>query len=366
MSEWKEYKLGEIVVLNYGKALAENKRISGNVPVYSSAGITGWHNEPLVNSEGLIIGRKGTIGKVYYSNTPFFCIDTAYYILPNEKIYDLKFLFYKLKTVGFEDLNEDSAVPGLNRETAYNQEVLLPQLPEQKAIASVLSSLDDKIDLLHRQNSTLEKMAETLFRQWFIEEAKEREKTKIGLVLETVLGGTPSTKKPEYWDGTIPWINSGEVNNFRILKPTKFITELGLAESNTKLLPIGTTVLAITGATLGQISLLEISTCANQSVVGIIPNETYPKEYVFLWIKYMIDEIILNETGGAQPHINKNDVNETEILVPCNDDLEFIESKIKPLFKKISINSFQINTLIELRDSLLPKLMSGEITVNQG
>ena len=96
MSEWKEYKLGEIVVLNYGKALAENKRISGNVPVYSSAEITGWHNEPLVNSKGLIIGRKGTIGKVYYSNTPFFCIDTAYYILPNEKIYDLKFLFYKV------------------------------------------------------------------------------------------------------------------------------------------------------------------------------------------------------------------------------------------------------------------------------
>ena len=173
MSEWKEYKLGEIVVLNYGKALAENKRISGNVPVYSSAEITGWHNEPLVNSKGLIIGRKGTIGKVYYSNTPFFCIDTAYYILPNEKIYDLKFLFYKLKTVGFEDLNEDSAVPGLNRETAYNQKVLLPPLPEQKAIASILSSLDDKIDLLHRQNATLEKMAETLFRQWFIERCPE-------------------------------------------------------------------------------------------------------------------------------------------------------------------------------------------------
>ena len=170
MSEWKEYKLGEIVKLNYGEGLTENKRISGNVPVYSSAGITGCHNEPLVNSEGLIIGRKGTIGKVYHSNVPFFCIDTAYYILPNEEKYDLKFLFYKLKTLGLEDLNEDSAVPGLNRETVYNQDILLPELSEQKSIASILSSLDDKIDLLHRQNATLEKMAETLFRQWFVEE----------------------------------------------------------------------------------------------------------------------------------------------------------------------------------------------------
>ena len=281
------------------------------------------------------------------------------------------FIYYSISTEQFQafirnNIDSNTAQENISAISIGKFPILLPPLPEQKAIAAILSSLDDKIDLLHRQNSSLENMAETLVRQWFIEEENEREKTKIGLVLETVLGGTPSTKKPEYWDGTIPWINSGEVNNFRILKPTKFITELGLAESNTKLLPIGTTVLAITGATLGQISLLEISTCAKQSVVGIIPNETYPKEYVFLWIKYMIDEIILNETGGAQPHINKNDVNETEILVPCNDDLEFIESKIKPLFKKISINSFQINTLIELRDSLLPKLMSGEITVNQG
>ncbi len=207
-------------------------------------------------------------------------------------------------------------------------------------------------------------MAETLFRQWFVEDTKEEwERTKIGKILETVLGGTPSTTKPEYWDGNIPWINSGEVNNFRILQGTKFITELGMNKSNTKLLPKGTTVLAITGATLGQVSLLEIETCANQSVVGIIPNETLPKEFIFLWIKLKIKEIILSETGGAQPHINKNDINETDIIIPDSEYLKMMKEQIEPLFDKITQNSFQIRTLEQLRDSLLPKLMSGEVTV---
>jgi len=391
MSEWKKTTLADLcsdISYGYTESAKQEKigpkflRITdiaserlewSNVP-YCSISESDFEKYKLLPGD-IVIARTGATTGVNYTikeSDPKEVVFASYLIRYkiNPKIASPYFIGQLLRSSYWSDYVDaivgGSAQPGANAKQLGLFEFLLPPIDIQKTIASILSCLDDKIDLLHRQNATLEKIAETLFRQWFIEEAKEREKTKIGLVLETVLGGTPSTKKPEYWDGTIPWINSGEVNNFRILKPTKFITELGLAESNTKLLPIGTTVLAITGATLGQISLLEISTCANQSVVGIIPNETYPKEYVFLWIKYMIDEIILNETGGAQPHINKNDVNETEILVPCNDDLEFIESKIKPLFKKISINSFQINTLIELRDSLLPKLMSGEITVNQG
>ena len=242
--------------------------------------------------------------------------------------------------------------------------ILLPPLPEQKAIASVLSSLDDKIEMLHRQNKTLETMAETLFRQWFVEEAQDDwEYLKLSEVLQTVLGGTPSTKNPEFWDGDIPWINSGEVNNFRIIKGSKHITELGLNKSNTKLLPKGTTVLAITGATLGQISLLEIETCANQSVVGIIPNDRIPKAFVYFWVKHKINKVMLCETGGAQPHINKNDINETEIVIPDKKRTQKVINFINPLFDKITANSFQILTLEKLRDTLLSKLMSGKVRV---
>ena len=169
MTEWRECKLGDVVVLNYGKALPENKRVSSYIPVYSSAGLTGYHNESLVNGCGIIVGRKGTIGSVYFSNEAFWCIDTAYFIMENEN-YDLKYLYFLLQTLGLDELNEDSAVPGLNRNTAYQQEIFLPSF-RTKAIAEILSSLDDKIDLLTRQNKTLEDLAQTYFRKWFIEDA---------------------------------------------------------------------------------------------------------------------------------------------------------------------------------------------------
>ena len=143
MSEWQSVQLGDLTTLHYGKALKAENRFKGSVPVFSSAGLTGYHNAALVNSQGLIIGRKGTVGKTYYSAKPFWCIDTAYYVLPDDNKYDLQFLYHLLKTLGLEELNEDSAVPGLNRDTAYKQQFSLPPLPEQKAIAAVLSSLDE-------------------------------------------------------------------------------------------------------------------------------------------------------------------------------------------------------------------------------
>ncbi len=282
-------------------------------------------------------------------------------------IYPL-FLFAALK---YEDVQQQiknldvsGVIPHFKKSDFDKLLLPYPDKNIQKFIGDFYYNFSKKIDFLHRQNKTLEALAETLFRQWFVEEAEESwEKGKIGDVLKTELGGTPSTAKPEYWDGDIAWINSGEVNKFRIVEASRFITKEGMNNSNCKLLPKGTTVLAITGATLGQISLLEIETCANQSVVGIIPNQRIPKEFVFLWIKHKIEEIILNETGGAQPHINKNDVNAAEIILPPE---QLIKEKLSPIsdyFDKITKNVFQIRTLTTLRDMLLPKLMSGELGV---
>lgn len=323
----------------------------------------------------LVFTHRGTIGQVglipHGKYARYVISQSGMKLSLNPDLMDSNFLLYFFKSEfgQYQILKYESqvGVPSISNPLTSLKEIQVPvpKIQEQKAIASVLSSLDDKIDLLHRQNTTLERMAETLFRQWFVEEAQEDwQKERIGDVLTTVLGGTPSTKKPEYWNGTVPWINSGEINKFRILEATKFITELGLTKSNTKLLPVGSTVVAITGATLGQVSLLEIETCANQSVIGIVPSERLPKEYVFLWIKLKMVEIILNETGGAQPHINKNDINNTEIVIPPANLLREKNEIFEAWFNKITINVFQIQTLEKLRDSLLPKLISGEVRVN--
>ena len=142
-------------------------------------------------------------------------------------------------------------------------------------------------------------------------------KKAVSAFFTTVLGGTPSREKKEYWGGNIPWINSGEVNKLRIIKESEFISELGLKKSATKIMPVHTTVLAITGATLGQVSYTEIETCANQSVVGIYDQQKVYSEYIYLAVSNEIKGIISKATGGAQQHINKDIVNNFEIMLFC-------------------------------------------------
>ncbi len=392
---WKRVKLGEVVDIKHGFAFKGegitygeteailltpgNFNIGGGFKSEKQKYYKGQFPREYVLSEGSFIitmtdlsRNSDTLG--YSAKIPFY---KNKIFLHNQRIGLLdfidnnvckEFIYWLTRTPDYHCFIVNSAsgtsIMHTSPSRIKNYEFYMPPFLEQKAITSVLSSLDDKIDLLHRQNNTLEQMAETLFRRWFVEEAKEEWGTStIGEQLTTVLGGTPSTTKQEYWDGDVPWINSGEVNKFRIYKPTRYITKLGLENSNTKILPKGTIVIAITGATLGQISLLEIDTCTNQSVVGIIPNKNYPKEFVFFWIKHTIKEIILNETGGAQPHINKNDIYKTKLIVP---PLSIIKEKVSILsdyFNIIINNNNQISALEKLRDILLPKLMSGEVRV---
>ncbi|WP_423363041.1 restriction endonuclease subunit S [Mycoplasma sp. P36-A1] len=199
------------------------------------------------------------------------------------------------------------------------------------------------------------------FSNYFVD--KSFRQSRLGDECIISLGGTPSRSKPEYWSGTIPWINSGEINKFRIIEPTEKISELGLAKSSTKLLPAHTTVLAITGATLGQVSLLEIASCTNQSVVGVQGSKKIPYTYIYPFIIERIHQLIAKQTGGAQQHINKGNVEELELPIYDSEVIEEYNKLVNPLFNAISNNCFEIERLVELRDTLLPKLMSGELSV---
>ncbi len=349
---WKKVKLGDVAIFNYGKGLPEQKRISGSIPVYSSAGITGWHNTALVESKGIIIGRKGTVGKVYYSNEPFFCIDTAYYIEPNEKNYDFRFLYYLLLTIGLEDLNEDSAVPGLNRNTAYSQYIFFPPLPEQHAIASVLSSLDDKIDLLHRQNRTLEAMAETLFRQWFVEEKEDWEEGILGDVIELFdhlripLSKMERNKKK---NGQLyPYYGAAKVMDF--------INDY-IFDGDYILLGEDGTVRTDKGYPVLQYATGKFWVNNHAHVIKAKP----PYNNFFLWnylSKKNIDKIV---TGAVQPKINQGNLKALDFPKSPEDLVVEFNEQTKPFFKKMNQNNTQIHTLEKLRDTLLPKLMSGEV-----
>ena len=256
----------------------------------------------------------------------------------------------------------------------------VPSIEVQEKIVGILNSLDSKIEINNKIISNLESQAQAIFKSWFVDFEpfqdgdfveselgmipKGWEVKELGEVADCKLGGTPSRKKREFWNGDIPWINSGEVNKDRIIEPSEYITEDGLKNSATKLLKRKTTLVAITGATLGQVSLLEIDCCTNQSIIGIEPNEKIPYEYIYLFIKNNINKIISNQTGAAQQHINLNDIRTSKIIIPQSRIMTEFVKIVSLLMSKVEKNYFENTKLAELRDALLPKLMAGEIDVS--
>lgn len=382
--QWQEVRLGEVAEINPPESIKKNtlaKKVSMdnlepfNKKIYSFSVESFKGGSKFKNGDTLLARITPCLenGKTafvdFLENNEIAFGSTEFIVLrQRENISDKHFLYYlarseKFRETAIKSMTGSSGRERVQIEVIRDYEFLLPPLETQRKIAEILSSLDDKIDLLHRQNKTLESLALTLFRHSFIDNPKRNawQIGKLGDYVKIELGGTPNTAKSEYWGGDIAWINSGEINKFRIVKPTKTITKLGFEKSNTKLLPKGSVVIAITGATLGQVSLLEIDSCANQSVVGVIPNDDFSSEFLYLWIKFNIDKIILNQTGGAQQHINKNDIANYPIIKPSKEFLANVNLKI--YFEKISHNMKEIQNLESLRDIMLPKLLSGEMEV---
>lgn len=255
----------------------------------------------------------------------------------------------------------------MNRTTAYSQDILIPSIAEQKAIVSVLSSLDNKIDLLHRQNKTLESMAETLFRQWFVEEAQDDwEEVNVLNIFSLVGGGTPKTSVDEYWNGNIPWISGGDISQSHkgfISKTEKSITELGLKNSSTKLLPKLSTIISARG-TVGKYALLEQEMCFSQSNYGIIPKGHNCYYFVYLLIGFIVDELLAAAYGSVFDTITTRTFESVDLKLPEMTVIANFEKTVIEFFKKKESNTKQIQTLENFRDTLLPKLMSGEVCVN--
>ena len=392
MTEWREVKLGDVAdVIGGGTPKTSIKEYwDGNIPWLSVKDFNNdqryvYKTEKTITEKGLeksstnilqngdiIISARGTVGEL--AIIPFeMAFNQSCYGIRTKKVLDNEFLYYFLKnSINFLKKNTHGSVfDTITKDTLSSLVIYLPPLDIQKKIAGVLGALDDKIELNNKINQNLEAQAQALFKSWFIDfepfggkMPNDWKECCLGDICECLLGGTPNRNIPEYWNGDIPWINSGEVNNFRIVKPSEYISKLGLSKSATKLLPEKTTVIAITGATLGQVSLLEIKACANQSVVGILQNSDMPYEFIFPFIKYNILDLISHQTGGAQQHINKQNVEHMYVLKPAKDVLLKYKKTLEPLYKMIAKNCFENIRFAELRDTLLPKLMNGEIDVD--
>jgi type I restriction enzyme S subunit len=357
---WKECKLGDVCFFQRGHDLPKTDMLLGNIPVAGSNGIIGYHSITTTKGPGVTIGRSGNIGTPKFYQTDFWAHNTVLYV-KDFKGNDEKFVYYFLHIFDFTGFNAGSAVPTLNRNHIHEIPILLPPLPEQQAIAGVLSSLDDKIDLLHRQNKTLEAMAETLFRQWFVEPCKNGlpegwEEGKLPDEFEFTMGQSPSGTSFNEEGVGIPMFQGNADFGFRFPSKRVYTTEpTRFAE------PLDT--LISVRAPVGEQNMALVKCCIGRGIAAFSYKENKDYyTYTYFKIRSFMNEIKqFNDEGTVFGSIGKSDFEALDITVPPRSLIKNFEQTTKPINDKVIENCKQIRTLEKFRDTLLPKLMSGEV-----
>src|SRR6266496_227231 len=369
---WKEIALGAFVRLQRGHDLTDGDRHPGTIPVMGAAGMNGYHSASLAKGPGVVVGRSGaSFGKVHYCPTDYWPHNTALYVtdfLGN----DPRFTYYLLKSIDFRGYNSGSAQPSLNRNYIYPMRVRVPEHDEQRAIAHVLGTLDDKIELNRRMNETLEAIAEALFKSWFVDATHNelpegwREST-MGQEVRVVGGSTPGTASPEFWeDGSHHWATPKDLAVLTspvLLDTERKITDAGVEQISSGLLPKGTVLLS-SRAPIGYLVISEVPVSVNQVFIAMVCDKQLPNYYVRLWAKQNMDTIEANANGTTFLEISKKNFRPLTVLVPPKHVIDEFVQQIAPLHQRIVSNLKESLTLAALRDALLPKLLTGEIVIS--
>lgn len=367
LGNWKNGELGDFVTLKRGFDLPQQKREDGQVPIFSSSGITGTHSTAMVKAPGVITGRYGTIGEVFYAAKDFWPLNTTLFV---EDFHgnDAKFIYYFLKTLEWSKFTSASAVPGINRNTVHKEIVSLPDIETQRRIASTLSMFDEKIKINTEINDNLEQQAHSYFQELFVDNASPEWTTGTISDLGTVVGGsTPSKAKPEYYtESGIAWITPKDLS----INKSKFIshgendiTELGLKNSSAAIMPEGT-VLFSSRAPIGYIAIAAGEVTTNQGFKSVVPKPEIGTPFVYFFLKNTLPVIEGMASGSTFKEVSGSTMKNVPAVIPDAEILAKFSDFCAPIFAQQRTLEEQNQSLAKLRDSLLPKLMSGEIDVS--
>ncbi|MEQ6390816.1 restriction endonuclease subunit S [Bacillaceae bacterium S4-13-58] len=277
-----------------------------------------------------------------------------------------------------------SVFNNLKTDTVRDFEVLIPDsIDIQKRIVNILSNLDDKIELNNQMNQTLEETTMTLYKHWFVDFGpfqdgefveselgmipKGWEVGKLGDLYDTSSGGTPSRKKQEYYDnGNINWIKTKELEDGFIFSSEEKVTEQGLKNSSAKVFPVGTVLIAMYGATVGQLGILGVESSTNQACCALLKrDDLFNEVFAYLYLLNNRKRIIGLANGGAQQNINQQLVRDLSVVIPPKKVMSNVGEQLSKLFELKMSNELEISQLTETRNYLLPKLLSGEIDLSK-
>lgn len=392
MSEWREVALGDVIELKRGYDLPSVERRPGSVPIISSSGESGLHCEAKVKGPGVVTGRYGTIGEVFLVKSDFWPLNTSLYVR-DFKGNDVRFVYYLLKTINWAQYNDKSGVPGINRNHVHEAKVKVPETGEQKAIAHVLGALDEKIQRNRLENATLEDLARAVFKNWFVDfgpviaKNEGREPPALSTEIADLFPegfdahGTPhgwevgslrdlASLNPESWSKK----NSPEAILYVDLANTKW----GAIECTTKyswgdapsraqrVLRPGDTIVGTVRPGNGSYSFVNSDGMTGSTGFAVLrPKLPDNREMVYLAAtsRENIERLAHQADGGAYPAVRPEKVIETEVVIPPPKLITAFSKFVSPMLNTIEQNKLESHALASLRDLLIPKLLSGEVRI---
>lgn len=361
---WEYKRLGCVAELQRGFDLPSAKRIDGDIPIISSGGYTGFHNEAKVKAPGIVTGRYGSIGDVFFIEKDFWPLNTALWVKDFHGN-DSKFVYYVLSCFDYKKFSDKTGVPGVNRNDLHAVKVGVPPIPEQRKIAQILSTWDKAIATTERLLTNRQQQKKALMQRLLT--GKQRfagfegawNPVYLGQVTDSFSGGTPSRSKPEYYGGNIPWIKSGEVNDRFISNVEESITQFGLDNSSAKIVPSNSVLVAMYGATAGKVAINLIDAAINQAVLAILPKDNIYLYFLFYFLEYQMDKTLRLVQGG-QPNLNAGIIKDILINLPCLAEQQKIASVLSTADAEITTIQNQLDNLKQQKKALMQQLLTGK------
>ena len=392
------YKLEELLKIKYGK---NQKKVQDNengiYPIYGTGGLMGYSKEYLYNKPSILIGRKGSISRVKYVEHPFWTVDTLFYTEINENLVIPKYLYYKMSMIDFNFYNEGTTIPSLRTDTLNKIEFQIHSLEEQEKIVNILSSLDDKIELNNEMNKTLEEMAQSIFKRWFVDfefpnedgqpyksSGGEMVESELGMIpkgwkvksldeaLELIIdyrGKTPKKLGSDWSDKGIMALSAKHIKNGKLvnLEAIKYVDNELYEKWMKDKLKTGDVVMT-SEAPVGELYYINSNTeyCLSQRVYGLRSKDDILKSsllYYMLSSNFVKGQILNRSTGTTVVGIRQTELRKVNLIVPPMNLQESISILLDNVLSKKEALDIENANLIQIRNSILPKLMNGDITI---
>lgn len=382
MEEWKEYKLGEIASMKYGKLVPKNILSEGSIPIYSGYRYVGYTDKSNCSKDTIIVVARGVggTGDVKITKEDCFLTNLSIAVNLDKDICIPYYFYYKYLLNNLKYLDSGSAQSQITIDDLKRLIVKLPNIETQCRIVKKVRVIDDKIEVNRRINEQLEELAQALFKSWFVDfepfKDSEFEESELGMIpkgwkvgkftdiVEIKGGGTPKTDIAEYWNGDIPFFTPKDINDVFCIDTEKNITDLGLLKCSSKLYCKNTVFITARG-TVGKVCMAGRNMAMNQTCYALIGKEKYGQHFIYMQTINIVERMKKKANGAVFSAITTRDFDSEKIIIPSLDVVNDFLIKIEPLYESILHNQQEIHHLTTLRDTLLPKLMSGEIDVNE-